>query len=226
MERAKARKSDLFKHIEIDVDKRIEQVKKVLLEKLIQFEEINPDEQKIIIEYLYSIGFSQFDAAWYCLEEEKKWIIKYIIAIRDNHIAIEKVVNLNNKNEEINSTPPTTNDIIMNKLQPHERNKFIEALCEKILDLVTDYWRLGTMYLQGNLIPPRIKLHSVDEFQSLVKEILTTFSNIVRVAFIPQSMAKLSKQDEKYKQLFTNWPDIKDEKIKSQILPHCVRVCR
>jgi hypothetical protein len=222
LERAKARKSELFKRIEIDFDKKIETVKTSLLEKLIQFQEIGPDEQKIIIEYLYSIGFNQFDAAWYCLEEEKKWIIKQIITIRDNHIAIEAVVNLNNKNEAAISGGSGGGGSKNNNLQPHERNKFIEELCETLVDLVTDYWRFGNLYSKGSLMPPKgVKMHSIDEFDNLVKEILKTFSNIVRIAFIPN---KLTNQDEK--QLFTKWPDIKDEKIKSQILPHCVRVCR
>ncbi len=257
------------------MDKKIELVKRTLLEKLIQFP-CSPDEQKIIIEYLYSIGFNDFNAGWYCLEQEKHWIIQLIIECRDLHIADEKVSLVMKASDKDHQNDDTTNANAMNTstsgvsnstsnaanisalvngatvsqtattatgskslpIQPHERNKFIEELCEMILDLFTDYWRLGNMYTQGHLLPKtddegksskkikNLKAPSVEEFHNLVREILTTFSNIVRVAFIPQTMEKLLSQDEKYKQLFTQWPVQHDAKITSQILPHCLRVCR
>ena len=90
---------------------------------------------------------------------------------------------------------------------PHERNKFIEELCQMFFDLFTDYWRLGSMYLQGNLTinPTDLTLNlkssqqltllvkeitrkkTPDEFYSLVGTILNTFSDIVRAAFIPHT---------------------------------------
>ena len=251
----------MFRQIQLDVDKKIEQVKKVLLEKLVQFP-CSPDDQKIIIEYLYSIGFNQFDAGWYCLEQEKQWIINHIIKCRDMHIADETVSLLMKDGDNggtNNNSATATNNSVSNAatalvssnlntstnttknapIQPHERNKFIEELCEMVLDLFTDYWRIGNMYSQGYLLPKRvddeiksktskqIKLHTLEEYHTLVKEILTTFSNIVRVAFIPQTLEKvLNQSDEKYKQLFTQWPQQQDSKLKSQILPHCLRICR
>ena len=88
---------------------------------------------------------------------------------------------------------------------PHERNKFIEELCQMFFDLFTDYWRLGNMYLQGRLtikatdltlnlksshqlallVKEITRKKTPDEFYSLVGTILNTFSDIVRAAFIP-----------------------------------------
>ena len=92
---------------------------------------------------------------------------------------------------------------------PHERNKFIEELCQMFFDLFTDYWRLGSMYLTGVLTinPTDLTLNlksnsssqlallvkeitrkkTPDEFYSLVGTILNTFSDIVRAAFIPHT---------------------------------------
>ena len=97
---------------------------------------------------------------------------------------------------------------------PHERNKFIEELCQMFFDLFTDYWRLGSMYLSGALTinPTDLTLNlktnattnaktsglqqllkeitrkkTPDEFYSLVGTILNTFSDIVRAAFIPHT---------------------------------------
>lgn len=130
---------------------------------------------------------------------------------------------------------------------PHERNKFIEELCEMFYDIFTDYWRLGTMYLNNLLTLPNesekksklfkpnanVELHSSDEFYALVGEILTTFSNIVRAAFIShtlnQATTSSSEQNQltpAHKNLLLAWPIQHDAKIISQILPHCLRICR
>jgi hypothetical protein len=89
----------------------------------------------------------------------------------------------------------------------HERNKFIEELCQMFFDFFTDYWRLGSMNLQGGLTinPTDLTLNlkssqqlgllvmeitrkkTPDEFYSLVGTILNTFSDIVRAAFIPHT---------------------------------------
>ena len=95
---------------------------------------------------------------------------------------------------------------------PHERNKFIEELCQMFFDLFTDYWRLGSMYLTGvltinstdltlnlknlkanngggltQLVKEITRKKTTDEFYSLVGTILNTFSDIVRAAFIPHT---------------------------------------
>ncbi len=118
---------------------------------------------------------------------------------------------------------------------PHERNKFIEELCQMVFDIFSDYWRLSTMYLNNVLtIPTNTKNqqpeHSSEEVYALGGELLTTFTNIVRAAFIPHTFKENQKQsadeEAKSKSLFLPWPIQHDAKIISQILPHCLRVCR
>lgn len=131
---------------------------------------------------------------------------------------------------------------------PHERNKFIEELCQLFFDHFSDYWRLSVMYMSNALSLPTtgvrsargerasqsslVKQHSSDEVYALVSEILTTFTNIVRGAFIPHTFKKEQKEDTSSstagggKSLFQSWPTQHDAKIISQILPHCLRICR
>lgn len=103
-------------------------------------------------------------------------------------------------------------------------------------DIFSDYWRLGQMYLNNSLKfngnrKTKIKEHTSDEFYTLVAEILSTFSNIIRAAFIPhtfkqQNIAVDSSSEKTSKSLIMSWPIKHDAKIISQILPHCLRVCR
>ena len=139
---------------------------------------------------------------------------------------------------------------------PQERNKFIEELCQMFFDIFSDYWKLGSMCLSNmnmSVVPQKSRssgkgqttvavvggsaansTKTFDDFYSLVSEILTTFSDIVRAAFIPHTFRQAdgegeSSNDDKMvsgRALFQAWPIKHDEKIISQILPHCLRVCR
>lgn len=125
---------------------------------------------------------------------------------------------------------------------PQERNKFIEELCQMFFDIFSDYWKLGSMCLSStnssNTIPSKQRgsksntntvVKTYDDFYALVNEILTTFSDIVRAAFIPHTFKQLDVKEESSssaKNLFHPWPIKHEEKIISQILPHCLRVCR
>lgn len=240
----------LFAQISSDVEKKIENVKKTLLDKLSQFPS-SPDEQKVCIDYLYSLDErTDFDAGWYCIVKEKQWIIQLIIECRDMHIADEKVSLVMKENEESENKGTVNANANqnqkekekaddMNLKEPHERNKFIEELCEIFYDIFSDFWKLGQMYLQKTLIPKiyqqehhashlKFKLHSSQDFYSQVKEVLTTFANIIRTAFIPTTITELknSTPDENLKKVFTSWPVQHDNIILSRILPHCLRVCR
>lgn len=98
------RKSQLFAQIKADLDNKIVEVQKHLLDKLVQFPS-SPDEQKLLIDYyntlqtfIKSSSFSgtveraeDISPAWHCLLEEKRWLINLMIECRDMHIADEKV---------------------------------------------------------------------------------------------------------------------------------------
>jgi hypothetical protein len=212
-----------------------------------------------------SVNMLSVSPAWYCLEEEKKWFIHLMIECRDMHIADEKVSlvlkqsdtgdsSSSNTIKQPRSDPQQSSSqqqaantqalVEAAKIQamtplPQERNKFIEELCELFFDIFTDYWRLGSMYLNNLLTLPtnnrkptkQVKKHTPDDFYALVSEILTTFSNIVRAAFIPHTFKQANESSSpadksNLKNLSLAWPIQHDAKIISQILPHCLRVCR
>lgn len=116
---------------------------------------------------------------------------------------------------------------------PHERNKFIEEMCQMFFDIFSDYWRLGSMYMNNSLTnSSQKKKHTSDDYYALVAEILSTFTNIIRAAFIPHTFkqqnitVKAGAENAGGKSLIMSWPIKHDAKIISQILPHCLRVCR
>ena len=165
--------------------------------------------------------------------------------------------------DEQTSSSSSSNKIQAMTQVPHERNKFIEELCQTFFDLFTDYWRLGTMYLNNLLTISRTDItaelksnnslsllvkeitrkKTPDDFYGLVGNILTTFSDIVRAAFIPHTFSQDKEKDSAQsdadtsssssantstsaRTLFMPWPIQHDAKIISQILPHCLRSCR
>lgn len=87
----------------------------------------------------------------------------------------------------------------------------------------------NTSPIKGTKSNATSKIHTSDDYYALVADILKTFSNIVRAAFIPQTFKQenIDEDSEKAtKSLITPWPIKHDAKIISQILPHCLRVCR
>ena len=257
------RNSRLFKQFKADLDTKLAKAQKHILEKLIQFPS-SPDDQKFLIDYYntleaYNPSPSHSPAispAWYCLEEEKKWLIRLMMECRDMHIADEKVslalkqsdtddsssnTCKTQDNQQVGSGMDAAKTVQAMTTVPHERNKFIEELCQMFFDIFTDYWRLGTMYLNNLLTLPTTNAkkktlsenkHTSDEYYALVAEILNTFSDIVRGAFIPHTFSQTKEQkqsDDKMdanKSLLLPWPIQHDAQIISQILPHCLRVCR
>lgn len=284
------RKSSLFAQIKTDLDSKVCQVQKHILERLVQFPS-SPDDQKFLIDYynaLEGLNVSKKDTnteilvaspAWYCLEEEKKWFIQLMIECRDTHIADEKV-SLALKQSDTNDSSSNTSkqDMSVQKQQahdetsqkqdgsnqlhpnmsstiltaaeaakiqamtpiPHERNKFIEELCQRFFDVFTDYWRLGSMHMNNLFVvanPSKKnsklqKMHTPEEFYKLVGEILDTFCNIIRAAFIPHTFEQSTEKNSGDEKMSSNtnlllpWPIQHDAKIISQILPHCLKVCR
>ncbi len=256
------RKSQLFTQIKADIDNKIIEVQKALLDKLVQFPS-SPDEQKLLIDYYNTlqtfIGSGSFSGtveksplvspAWHCLLEEKKWLINLMIECRDMHIADEKVSSVLKESgvtdqktqpEQADSSAAgnkTAGDSEASKIQamtalPHERNKFIEEMCQMFYDIFSDYWRLGTMFMNNVLTSPSQKNSPTsDDYYGLVSEILSTFTNIIRAAFIPhtfnqQNISVDGTEKSGGKSLIMSWPIKHDAKIISQILPHCLRVCR
>ena len=127
------RKSRLFTQIKTDLENKVIEVQKSILEKLVQFPS-NPDDQKYLIDYYNTLAtlalesnkksgivatIPQVSPAWHCLTEEKKWFLQLMIECRDMHIADEKV-SLALKQSSTDDSSSNTNKI--NSLQ-HEQEK-------------------------------------------------------------------------------------------------------
>lgn len=224
IEKAQANNLRIFDEVKYEIDKNIDIVKKTIIDKLSQFP-CNPEDQKIYIDYLYLLETNnEFDAGWHCLEREKQWIMQVIIECRDSHIVDEKLSIAQKENDKRGDTGKAD----LTKTQPHQRNKFIEEICEVFVEIFSDFWTLANMYIQRLLVPKMAKfnLKSMESVYGLVSEVLTTFSNIVRFAFITQQPNKnQTKNSEETKKLFAIWP-ASDLKFSSQVLPHCLKYTR
>jgi hypothetical protein len=94
------RKSRLFAQIKTDLENKVLEVQKSILDRLVQFPS-SPDDQKYLIDYYNALAMlspssgdkkiANDSPAWHCLTEEKKWFLQLMIECRDMHIADEKV---------------------------------------------------------------------------------------------------------------------------------------
>jgi hypothetical protein len=138
--------SKLFNQIKKNVNDKIFEVQKSLLDKLSQFP-TNPDDQKLYINYFNTlkmlheqqqqlndkpkslelinennetIQMAKISPAWYCIEKEKNWLINLMIECRDKHMSDEKVSKAMRDSDNQQSSK-TLNE--KNKEGPSDTNK-------------------------------------------------------------------------------------------------------
>ncbi|KAL3858816.1 hypothetical protein ACJMK2_009069 [Sinanodonta woodiana] len=121
-----------------------------------------------------------------------------------------------------------SSDQMSQKFKMPQKVVFVEELTDIMGHHFPDFWKLGQAYFSGSLhkeggdrsYKPDQNKHA--QFKQMVCEILRLFSNLLRAAFLPNSLENLS---EKERQMYGQWPENKRD-VPGAWLPHCVRYVR
>nr|XP_054769793.1 exocyst complex component 2-like [Lytechinus pictus] len=225
-----------------EVENRIRELQVQLHEKLMELP--TPlDEQKRLIRYLVELG-GPGDPAWECIVNEHKWIQDILAGCKDQHIQIDQ------KGCEIVEPPSHaskvrghrrnfsgsgiqvkfTSDANMDgKFSPPQQVLFLEELADNLLSTFPNLWRLGQSYFNASVVSEAGgKSMTVDSskeasFTAMMTKITTYFADLVRAAFLPES---LEKKNEKERAKLGEWGDSKNEVGAGAWLPQCVRSIR
>ncbi|XP_063951226.1 exocyst complex component 2-like [Lytechinus pictus] len=231
-----------FKKVYDEVENRIRELQVQLHEKLMELP--TPlDEQKRLIRYLVELG-GPGDPAWECIVNEHKWIQDILAGCKDQHIQIDQ------KGCEIVEPPSHaskvrghrrnfsgsgiqvkfTSDANMDgKFSPPQQVLFLEELADNLLSTFPNLWRLGQSYFNASVVSEAGgKSMTVDSskeasFTAMMTKITTYFADLVRAAFLPES---LEKKNEKERAKLGEWGDSKNEVGAGAWLPQCVRSIR
>lgn len=235
----------IFKKVYKEVEERVHSFRKMLHQKLLELPN-SLEEQKKLIRYLVNLE-SGGDPAWECLNNQQNWLMTMLSQCRDEHITEGR----KNKKQEVDSpiqrkncpmsprqtgyTPAKTSGQSSSQDQSAMRFKtpqkvlFIEELNDIVTENFPDFWKLGNAYFAGSLLhketgdkPFKIDSNKHSQFKQMISEVINFFTNLVRAAFLPESLENLPHPErEKY----GIWPESKQD-LPFAWLPHCVRCVR
>ncbi|XP_078337720.1 exocyst complex component 2-like isoform X2 [Crassostrea virginica] len=233
----------VFKRVYADVEERINTFRTMLQTKLLELP--TPlEEQKKLIRYLISLGCDG-DPAWECLVNQQKWLVGILTKCKDDHIQ-EEANSLAEGESNIakspgalaqgrlrdtNSSVKSTSDQAGWKSGTPQKIVFVEELTSLMLDNIPDFWKLGQAYFSGSLFintkETSDKHYKVDtskhsQFKQMVTDLISLFSNLVRAAFLPDSLENIPKET---RDPYGKWPCPCSE-IPGGWLPSSVRYIR
>lgn len=214
----------VFKKVYNDVEGRINAFRTMLQTKLLELP--TPlEEQKKLIRYLISLG-CEGDPAWQCLVNQQKWLVGLLTKCKDNHIQEEAnslaegdtnivkspVALAQGRGRDTNASAKTSSEQAGWKSGTPQKIVFVEELTNLMLDNIPDFWKLGQAYFSGSLFintkETSDKHYKVDtskhsQFKQMVTDLISLFSNLVRAAFLPESLENIAKET---RDSFGKWP--------------------
>uniref|UniRef100_K1QJP7 Exocyst complex component 2 n=1 Tax=Magallana gigas TaxID=29159 RepID=K1QJP7_MAGGI len=193
----------VFKKVYNDVEGRINAFRTMLQTKLLELP--TPlEEQKKLIRYLISLG-CEGDPAWQCLVNQQKWLVGLLTKCKDSHIQ-------EGRGRDTNASSKTSSEQAGWKSGTPQKIVFVEELTNLMLDNIPDFWKLGQAYFSGSLFintkETSDKHYKVDtskhsQFKQMVTDLISLFSNLVRAAFLPESLENIAKET---RDSFGKWP--------------------
>ncbi|XP_029647749.1 exocyst complex component 2-like isoform X1 [Octopus sinensis] len=235
----------IFKKVYKEVEEQINLFRKMLHNKLLELPN-SLEEQKKLIRYLVSLE-SGGEPAWECLNNQQNWLMTMLSHCRNEHIIEGKKLKKEDCTIERKQTTPMSphqtgygrnkssnltsgqDQSTTTRFKTPQKVLFIEELNDIVTENFPDFWKLGHAYFAGSLIHKETgdKSFKIDsnkhlQFKQMVSDVITFFANLVRAAFLPESLENLPREErEKY----GIWPENKQE-IPFAWLPHCVRCVR
>ncbi|KAK2166794.1 hypothetical protein LSH36_35g06011 [Paralvinella palmiformis] len=204
----------VFKKVYQEVENRIEGLREMLSKKL-KIMPSSVEEQKRLIRYLVHLETSG-EPAWDCLNNTQNWLLRSLHHCKEDYIQKDLEEERHDK-EKLNPLSPMTTAQVMRQTGFKASNKapqkvlFIDHLTRTLCEYLPDLWRLGQSYFSGKLLK-----------EVLILEVVNLYSNLVRAAFLPATLKKVSVPE---RAMFGTWPDKRHE-TPIAWLPLCVRHVR
>lgn len=230
----------IFQKVYKEVEQKIGALRDTLYQKLMKLPN-NLEDQKKLIRYLVHLGWKG-DPAWECLENQQKWLTQLLSDCTERNIQEPEEpitgqrVSAGNpavmqSKSYVKGTGSRSSIYLADtgwRYRTPQKVIFVEELTEIMTNTFPDFWKLGQAYISGSLLMKEEgKSYKPDQskyvvLKQMISSTITYFSNLLRAAFLPESLENLPKEE---KQKYGEWPESKKE-ISGAWLPHCVRYVR
>ncbi|XP_067945613.1 exocyst complex component 2-like [Watersipora subatra] len=238
----------VFKEFYAEVEKEVQKFRESLHNKLLQMPS-SLEDKKRIIRHLVDLEYVG-NPTWECINRQNSWLLGVLSACLNENANREHDECSYSKGRRSRSSKPSIS-LTLNtskdskgqllgpasahsdspKVKTPQRVIFVEELTDLLIQHFPSFYRLGHAYFEGQLLrkdrddsykakAEQKQNHQI--FKQMIHELLLTYCNLVRRAFLPESLQSYSE----HKQLeYGDWTLSKSE-LPSAWLPQCVRTVR
>lgn len=204
----------VFKKVYSEVETRIEALRKLLLDKLLETPSTLHD-QKRYIRYLSDLH-APGDPAWQCIIAQHKWILQLMQNCKEDFIKEQKVggvgLDLDRSSvlNRISLSAPvkrggsfqTPKDDSWHYKSP-QQVRFVEKLSDVVISQLPNFWKLWISYVNGSLFSEtgeksgqveKLKKNArqrQNDFKGMIEEVTRRLVQLVRGALLPSSLTEL-----------------------------------
>uniref|UniRef100_A0A8C1AII2 Exocyst complex component 2 n=1 Tax=Cyprinus carpio carpio TaxID=630221 RepID=A0A8C1AII2_CYPCA len=200
----------VFKKVYSEVETRIEALRKLLLDKLLETPSTLHD-QKRYIRYLSDLH-APGDPAWQCIVAQHKWILQLMQNCKEDYIKEQKVGGVSlelDRSSALNrislSAPvkrggsfQTPKDDSRHYKSP-QQVRFVEKLSDVVISQLPNFWKLWISYVNGSLFSEKsgqvekLKKNArqrQNDFKGMIEEVTRRLVQLVRGALLPSSLTE------------------------------------
>uniref|UniRef100_A0A671NTM1 Exocyst complex component 2 n=1 Tax=Sinocyclocheilus anshuiensis TaxID=1608454 RepID=A0A671NTM1_9TELE len=204
----------VFKKVYSEVETRIEALRKLLLDKLLETPSTLHD-QKRYIRYLSDLH-APGDPAWKCIVAQHKWILQLMQNCKEDFITEQKVggvgleMDRSSALNRISLSAPvkrggsfqTPKDDSWHYKSP-QQVRFVEKLSDVVISQLPNFWKLWISYVNGSLFSEtgeksgqveKLKKNArqrQNDFKGMIEEVTRRLVQLVRGALLPSSLTEL-----------------------------------
>ncbi|TWW58287.1 exocyst complex component 2 [Takifugu flavidus] len=236
----------VFKKVYAEVETRIQALRHLLLEKLLQTPSTLHD-QKRYIRYLSDLH-APGDPAWHCIDAQHKWILQLMQDCRDEFITGQRV-SMGALDLEGDARPsalgrlghtttlkrggslriPRSNTW---RYETPQQVQFVEKLSDVVIGQLPNFWKLWISYVNGSLFSEtgeksgqvekskKNARQKQNDFKKMIEEMTHRLVKLVRGALLPTTLPK-SEQN-----LYGGWDNKTDlSGVWLTQIMHTIRAC-
>uniref|UniRef100_A0A8C2K2F9 Exocyst complex component 2 n=1 Tax=Cyprinus carpio TaxID=7962 RepID=A0A8C2K2F9_CYPCA len=205
----------VFKKVYSEVETRIEALRKLLLDKLLETPSTLHD-QKRYIRYLSDLH-APGDPAWQCIVAQHKWILQLMQNCKEDYIKEQKGIHTlggvsleldrSSALNRISLSAPvkrggsfqTPKDDSRHYKSP-QQVRFVEKLSDVVISQLPNFWKLWISYVNGslfsevdtcsNILRSKNARQRQNDFKGMIEEVTRRLVQLVRGALLPSSLTE------------------------------------
>ncbi|XP_058878600.1 exocyst complex component 2-like isoform X1 [Acipenser ruthenus] len=206
----------VFKKVYAEVETRIDALRSLLLDKLLETPSTLHD-QKRYIRYLSELQ-APGDPAWQCIGAQHKWILQLMQNCKENYVAGQKGNGIPHSpmldlDSDIRPSPisllsqrgssfQSTRDNTWRFKGPQQVT-FVENLTEVVISQLPNFWKLWISYVNGSLFSEtgeksgqvekskKNARQRQNDFRKMIQEVMLSLMKLIRGALLPFSLSEV-----------------------------------